>query len=440
MTTVLIVDDEAPIRFAIREILEDRGHDVIEAASGEAALARLDDADLVLTDLAMPGMDGLALLTAIRERTRGTPVVLLTARGTEKTAVLALKGGAFDYLTKPFDVGELVRTVERAAEVAALRSSEAQRRAERATGRAVVARAPEMARLIDKTLRLARRDIPVLIRGETGTGKEIIASLLHAESARAERPLVRFNCAAIPSELAEAELFGHVKGAFTGAIAARRGFFREADGGTLVLDEVGELPLALQAKLLRAVQEGEIQPVGAGKVERVDVRVVSSTNRDLAREVAEKRFREDLFYRLGVVELVVPPLRDRREDIPALARVFAARYAERFGVERVSLSAELVAELSARAWPGNVRELESTLARLVATSEDGMLTARDLEPREERRSSGETFREKVSAYERALIEEALEASDGNQSEAARRLGMSRVTLIDRIKRLAADRP
>jgi transcriptional regulator with GAF, ATPase, and Fis domain len=330
--------------------------------------------------------------------------------------------------------GGVVRAVVGAIVVASLRWRFALGGAEPATGRAVVARAPEMARLIDKTLRLARRDIPVLVRGETGTGKEIIASLLHAESARADRPLVRFNCAAIPAELAEAELFGHVKGAFTGAIAARRGFFREADGGTLVLDEVGELPLGLQAKLLRAVQEGEIQPVGAGRVEKVDVRVIASTNRDLLAEALAKRFREDLYYRLAVVELVVPPLRQRREDVAALARVFAARYAERFGVERVTLSPELIAALSARAWPGNVRELESTIARLVATSEDGALRASDLEPRAET-AGAESFREKVSAYERALIVEALDAADGNQSEAARRLGMSRVTLIDRIKRL-----
>jgi two-component system response regulator AtoC len=434
MATLLIVDDEPAIRYALSELLGERGHEVLEAGSGEEALPLVERADVVVTDLVMPGMDGLALLAAVRARAPRVPVLLLTARGTERTAVAALKGGAFDYLTKPFDVDELSLSVERAVEVARLRRGDAQRAAERTLGRAVIGRAPAMEKLLATVERLAGREVPVLVTGETGTGKELVAGLLHAEGPRESGPLVRFNCAAIPAELADAELFGHVRGAFTGATGARRGFFAQAHRGTLVLDEIGELPLALQAKLLRAVQEGEIQPVGASRIEKVDVRIVACTNRDLRAEVAAGRFREDLYYRLAVVELRVPPLRERREDIPALARAFAARAGARFGVEGVTLAPDLIEALRARDWPGNVRELEGTIARLVATCEQPTLTAADLAPDAERPPTG-TFREKVAAYERALVREALEASGGNQSEAARKLGLSRVTLIDRIRRL-----
>jgi two-component system, NtrC family, response regulator AtoC len=273
---------------------------------------------------------------------------------------------------------------------------------------------------------------------------------LHAGSPRAVRPLVRFNCAAIPAELAEAELFGHMKGAFTGATAARRGFFAEADGGTLVLDEVGELPLAVQAKLLRALQEGEIQPVGSGRVEKVDVRLVAATNRDLAAEAAAGRFREDLYYRLAVVELIVPPLRDRRDDIPALAAEFARFYGEKFGMGPVRLQAALVEALARESWPGNVRQLENTVARLAALSTGGVIGLADWRgdsdlpaaptpdetPPEERGdfATGPSLKEQVEAFERSVIARALDAAGGNQSEAARRLGTSRVTLIDKLRK------
>lgn len=437
MASVLIVDDEPAIRFALSELLGERGHDPIAVESGAGALERLDEADVVLTDLVMPGMDGLALLAAIRARAPQLPVVLLTARGTEKTAVAALKGGAFDYLTKPFDVDELAAVVDRAAEVATLRARDRRSVAERWLGAQVVGRSLAMERLWTTVERLATRDVPVLVTGETGTGKELVASLLHAASKRSDGPMVRFNCAAIPSELAEAELFGHGKGAYTGALAARRGFFAEAHGGTLVLDEVGELPLPLQAKMLRAVQSGEIQPVGKGSVEKVDVRIVACTNRDLREEVRAGRFREDLYFRLAVVEVRVPPLRERREDIAPLARSFAARFAERFAIDRVRIEPALLDALVAREWPGNVRELESTIARLVATTEDGTLRAADLAPERASDAAAQpgTFREKMAGYEKALLLEALDASDGNQSEAARRLGLSRPTMIDRLKRL-----
>ena len=433
MAKLLIVDDEAHVRFTLREVLVDAGHDVVEADGGAAALACCDDdTDAVITDLSMPGIDGLQLMAALRQRDPGLPVILLTARGSERIAVQAIKAGAYDYWTKPFDIDEVVHAAARAIEVGALRRAQRRLLAERGLDRPIVGDAPALRRVLDLAARVADRELPVLVLGETGTGKELIAGLLHAGSRRAAGPLVRFNCAAIPAELADAELFGHARGAFTGATAARRGYFSQADRGTLVLDEVAELPLPIQAKLLRALQSGEIQPLGA-RVEKVDVRLVACTHRDLRAEVAAGRFREDLYYRLAVVELRVPPLRERREDIPVLADSFARRYAARFGADPVRLTPALVQRLVARAWPGNVRELENTIARLVALGGGGDLGPEHLdEPQPS--PPANNLRAQVEAFERGLIEQAMRAAAGNQSEAARRLGMSRVTLIDKLKR------
>jgi two-component system response regulator AtoC len=440
MGRVLVVDDEPAVLFTLKEVLAERGHDPVTATGGREALGRLDGVDVVITDLSMPGMDGLALLAAVRERDASLPVVLLTAHGSEKVAVRAMKAGAYDYAAKPFDIDELVSVVERALEVRALRSATRMLAAEHAIGKRIVGSSPPMRRLLDAVARVADKDVTVLVRGETGTGKELVAALLHAQSRRAQKPIVRFNCAAIPGELAEAELFGHARGAFTGAQGARRGFFAEADGGTLVLDEIGELPLGVQAKILRAIQEGEIQPVGSGRVDRVDVRLVASTNRDLAAEARAGRFREDLYYRLAVIELVVPPLRDRAGDIPALAEEMARRYGEKFGLPGVRLAPDLLARLAAAPWPGNVRQLENTVARLLAMASGPEIDAGALEgagapePPAEAGEEGLSLREQVEAFERAIIARALAAAHGNQSEAARRLGTSRVTLIDKIKK------
>jgi two-component system response regulator AtoC len=449
MARVLLVDDDPAVLFASKEVVGAAGHEPVLARSGREALERLEGVDAVVTDFAMPEMDGLALLQAIRERDATLPVILLTAQGSERVAVRAMKAGAFEYVTKPYDIDEMTLVIERALETRGLRVQNRRLAAERAIGKAFVAESAPMRRLLDSVARVAPRDVTVLVRGETGTGKELVAALLHAQSRRASGPLVRFNCAAIPAELAEAELFGHARGAFTGATQARRGFFAEADGGTLVLDEVGELPLALQPKLLRALQEGEIQPVGAGRVERVDVRVVASTNRDLEAETRAGRFREDLFYRLAVVELVVPPLREHVEDVPALAAEFARRYAERFGMEGVRLSPALVERLRAAEWPGNVRQLENAVARLVALAVPGEIGPEALgAPRvveedaapvapEGPAPAGEdglTLREQLDALERSLIAGMLARTGGNQSEAARRLGVSRTAFIDRMKK------
>jgi DNA-binding NtrC family response regulator len=445
MAKILLVDDDPAVLFTLEEVLSDRGHRTVSAKSGLEALERLEDVDAVVTDLQMPGMDGLELTRAIRDRDRSLPVLLVTAHGNEKVAVSAMKAGAYDYLTKPFDIDEVALVVERALESRHLRVANRRLVAEQALGRRLIADSPPMRRLLDAVERLGEKDVTVLIRGETGTGKELIASLLHAHSPRSKKPFVRFNCAAIPAELAESELFGHLKGSFTGAQANRRGFFSEANGGTLVLDEIGELPIGVQAKLLRALQDGEIQPVGSARPEKVDVRVVASTNRDLRAEAAAGRFREDLYYRLAVVELQVPPLRDRRDDIPQLAQEFARRYAEKFGLDELKLSEALLARLRTTDWPGNVRQLENTVARLAALSSGGVIDVGALDPlaqtadapaREDTGNSvdGPSLREQVEAFERNLIARALQDASGNQSEAARRLGTSRVTLIDKIRK------
>ena len=454
MARVLLVDDEPALLFTLSQLLKSRGIEPVLARSAKEALSSLDGIDGVVTDYSMPEMDGVQLVQAIHERDESLPVVMLTAHGSERIAVRAMKSGAYEYVTKPFDIDEMSLVIERALEARSLRVQNRQLTAERALGRTIVGDAPAMRRVLEAVGRVGPKDITVLVRGETGTGKELIASLIHAQSRRAKGPLIRFNCAAIPGELAEAELFGHARGAFTGAIQARRGFFAEADGGTLVLDEVGELSPAVQAKLLRVLQEGEIQPVGAGRVERVDVRVVACTNRDLLAEAQARRFREDLYYRLAVVELVVPPLHEHREDIPRLSAEFARRYAERFGMQDVRLAPELIEALQRAEWPGNVRQLENAIARMVALGASGEIGVQSfagtpapaVEPGAEPPPDGTlTLREQVEALERSVIARTLAAVGGNQSEAARRLGLSRGSLIDRLKKYgfagsAADSP
>jgi two-component system, NtrC family, response regulator AtoC len=446
---ILLVDDDPGVLFALSELLEAQGAEVLTAASGAEALLRLEGVDVVVTDLAMPGMTGLELLEQIRARDRELPVILITAHGSERTAVAAMKKGAYDYLTKPFDNDEVGYCLERALETRRLRVRSRQLSLEETLGVRIVGRSPALARAIETATRLADKDVTVLVTGETGTGKELFSTLLHTRSRRAGKPLVRFNCAAIPHELAEAQLFGYARGAFTGATSAHPGYFVQAQGGTLVLDEVGELPLAVQAKLLRVLQEREVQPIGSTRVERIDVRLISSTHRDLSAEIRAGRFREDLYYRLAVVELAVPPLRDRRDDVPLLAREFVRKYSERFGLPEVAeLAPELVELLCRAPWPGNVRQLENAIARCVALATSKVIGASAFAavaaqvpdaaaaPGESQDPAGQapSYREQLDAFERNLLASALQASGNNQSEAARRLGLSRATLYDRLQR------
>ncbi len=443
---VLVADDDAGVRYTLRGMLEDEGLLVEEVGDGQAALQRLaaePAVDLVISDLRMPRMDGMELLRRTRAFTPAPNIILVTAHGSERHAVEAMKLGALDYFKKPFEVDDVLAVVRRALGTVRLEAENERLAGEVNLLRSLVFVSPAMSRLAVLVKRVGPRDVTVLITGESGTGKERIAEALVRASTRADRPFVRFNCAALTPELAEAELFGHAKGAFTGAVRARPGLFREADGGTLLLDEVGELAPAAQAKLLRVLQEGEVRPVGEDRAYPVDVRILAATHRDVGQMVQEERFREDLYYRLKVVNLHVPPLRERPEDIAALTKHFLARFAERFHVPPVQVTPELLARLTAWSWPGNVRELENALESAVALSPDGTLDVSLLPGgAEQARPEGAPragLKEKLEAYERALIVAALEETQGNRSEAARMLDIGRATLHDKLKKYGLAR-
>jgi DNA-binding NtrC family response regulator len=435
---VLVVDDDAGVRYTLREILASEGLQVEEAADGAEALARFDaePAPLVVTDLRMPGMDGMELLRRLAARAPAPRVIVITAHGSERQAVEAMKAGAYDYFRKPFENEELLAVVRRAIDAVRLAHENERLAGELALSRTMVFASEPMRRLAVLVARVAPRDVTVMISGESGTGKERVAEAIVAASRRADRAFVRFNCAALTPELAEAELFGHAKGAFTGAVRQRPGLFGEADGGTILLDEVAELAPAAQGKLLRVLQEGEVRPVGEERVRRVDVRVIAATHRDLEEEVRAGRFREDLFYRLNVVHLRIPPLRERPEDLRLLARHFLARFAERFGVSALHAQDALLDRLAAHAWPGNVRELENAIEGLVALSPPEGLDVSLLPGGGATAPEGVLLplKDRVQAYERGLVVEALRAARGNRTETARRLGISRVTLHDKLRR------
>ncbi|MBI5532347.1 MAG: sigma-54-dependent Fis family transcriptional regulator [Deltaproteobacteria bacterium] len=439
---VLVVDDDAGVRYTLREILESSDIDVAEAADGVEALSWLQGnrADLLITDLMMPNLDGMKLLERLKAIPQAPKVIMLTAHGSERHAVQAIKLGACDYFSKPFDADQVMRVVERAVAAVRMQEENEQLRAELLLSRHMVFTSDAMKRVALLVYRVAPRNVSVLITGPSGTGKERVADAIVAGSPRAAAPFVRFNCAAVPRELAEAELFGHARGAFTGAVKARIGLFREANGGTLLLDEVGEIDLATQGKLLRALQEGYIRPVGEDREVKVDVRVVAATNRDLKQEVSAGRFREDLFYRLNVVEIALPPLRDRADDIPPLIDHFLRKFTERFGTGSVTLSAPLRQALCVGSWQGNVRELEHRIERMVALSSGGVIDDETLTVQEESKEAGDGFglKEKVEAFERGLILQALREYGGNRSETARRLGIGRVTLLDKMKKYGIE--
>ena len=439
MTKVLVVDDDSGVRFTLKGLLEDEGLEVLEASDGEQGLALVErgGVDLVVSDVRMPKLDGLGLLSRIQKLAEPRPhVILVTAHGNERLAVEAIKRGAYDYFKKPFELDDVLNVVRRALGTVRLTRENSKLQSDVTLLRSLIFVSPAMSRLAELVTRVAPRDVTVLITGESGTGKERVAEALVAASKRANKPFVRFNCAAITEELAEAELFGHAKGAFTGAVKARPGLFREAEAGTLLLDEVGELGASVQSRLLRVLQEGEVRPVGEDRPVKIDVRLIAATHRDLASEVKASRFREDLYYRLKVVHLHVPALRERPEDIPALARHFLSRAAKSFGVPQAQLTGLLLEKLTAWSWPGNVRELENALESAIALSADGAIdlsllpsAASTVEVKE-----GAGLKEKLEATERGLIVAAMDAAKGNVSEAARRLRIPRVTLHDKLKK------
>jgi DNA-binding NtrC family response regulator len=450
MPRALLVDDEPAIRRRIRSILVDLGCEVVEAENGRIAIEALGGGpfDLVVTDLMMPEVDGLGVLREVRARYRHVPVVVITASGKVSDAVAAMKAGATDFVNKPFHEQEL-RDILGAATGGAPASPGATPR-QRTPG-SVIGDSPAMRDLLAQVERVGASEATVLITGESGTGKEVIARLLHGASGRAGRPFVVVNCGAIPEGLVESELFGHARGAFTGAVERRLGRFVQADGGTLFLDEIGELPPAAQAKLLRAIQEREVVPVGEAKPVPVDIRIVAATHRDLEQMVADGKFREDLFYRLAVVPLEVPTLRARSKDVPALARWFldAANIRNR---RSVTIADSALATMAAYPFPGNVRELENLVERLVVTDVDGVVTVEDL-PAKVRNAAGGAAAAAAAGpaapalgadgialdavlrdTEDRLIDEALKQAGGNKARAAQLLGINRTTLIEKLKR------
>jgi len=453
---ILVVDDEPSIRFSLAELLDGAGHEVREAPHAPAALALLDDspADLVISDLTMPAMDGLQLLDEVRSRHPGSLFVLMTAHGDERTAVRALKHGAYDYVPKPFDNEEIRALVRRAREVLALRAENARLRQELAgelhglIGESAAIR--DVARIVR---RAAPTDATVLITGESGTGKEVVARALHAESRRRSGPFVALNCSALPGELVESELFGHLKGAFTGADRDREGMFEAADGGTLFLDEIGDLALPAQAKLLRALEERQITRVGATRPTAVDVRVVAATHRPLERLAVEGGFREDLLYRLKVITLHLPPVRERREDVPAIALHFLGEMAARHRLPVRGLSDGARRALLAYDWPGNVRELRNAVERAVVMAEGEEIEAADL-PAQVTASAAplgpvdaaladlpfaEARERALDAFDRAYLQAALERHGGNVSATARALDMHRQSLQKKLRQLGLAR-
>ncbi len=436
---LLIAEDDADLRDLLQDDLEDAGYETIAAIDGRSAMSHIErereSIDLLITDVKMPGLTGKELLAAMREKRPEAPVIVITAFGSVEQAVEMVKAGASQYLTKPFDTDDLLRTVAKALEQSAPQREQARLRREMpaAPSRIIGASRP-MQELFKLIARAARNTSTVLITGESGTGKEVFARAIHDLSER-KGPFVPVNCAAIPAELIESELFGHTGQAFTGAKQARAGLFETAEGGTLFLDEVGELPLAMQPKLLRVLQEGTVRRVGADRERIVNVRVVAATNRDLEKEVAEGRFREDLYWRLNVIHLHTPPLRERPFDIPLLVEHFLNKLAERAGLPTLNVSPEALAVLTAYSWPGNVRELENVLERAAALADGPTLTHDDLPERV--RSSGKTSvllsrareqRLSLHELEKEYIIETLRMTGGNKSRAAEILGFDRRTL------------
>jgi two-component system, NtrC family, nitrogen regulation response regulator NtrX len=446
MASVLIVDDEANIRRMLGGLLEAEGYGTSQAGDGDAALNELDrsEPDVVLLDLALPGASGLEVLEAVRRRRPALPVVMMSGRATLADAVRATKLGAFHFIEKPLSAEAVLLTVASAVELRRARELSRKLTAELGAGAELVGSSQAMQELRRLIATVAPTDARVLITGESGTGKELVAAALHGASPRGPRPFVRVNSAAIPRELVESEMFGHEKGAFSGATDTRRGRFELADGGTLFLDEIADLGAEAQAKLLRAIESGQIERIGGERSIPVNVRIIAATNRDLAEEMAAGRFRDDLFYRINVLPLHLPPLRARKGDIPELVQHFFDRLRARDGLATPRLDDGALERLQTYAWPGNVRELANVCERLAILFPGRTVGARDVDGVLPAAASGEAdadrpLHERLDAYERRLIAESLEAADGSVADAARRLQTDRANLYRRMRRLGIER-
>ena len=446
MATILIVDDEAGVRGSLGAVLRDEGYTVDVAESGEACLETVArrTPDLILLDIWLPGMDGLATLERLRERRVDSQVIMISGHASVEAAVRATKLGAFDFIEKPLSIEKTVLAVRNGLRQRRLEVENRQLRARVDRPLVIVGVSPVMEQLRGQVAMAAPSNGRVLISGENGTGKELVARQIHAQSHRHTGAFVEVNCAAIPEELIESELFGHVKGAFTGAVADRRGKFEIATGGTLFLDEVGDMSLKTQAKVLRALQEQVVEPVGGQASVRVDVRVIAATNKDLQTEIRQGRFREDLYFRLNVIPIAVPPLRERQGDIMRLAEHFAAEFAREYGRRPKSFSTEARSLLETYHWPGNVRELRNTIERLMIMVPGDVVRPQDLaflefantpEAPPAPQAIGPLF-EARDAWERGYILAALAANDGNISRTAEALGLERSNLYKKMRALA----
>lgn len=450
---LLFVDDEPALRSLMAERLAERGFEVVEADTGEKALEYLDQFafDILITDLRLPGIDGTQLIEAARERYPGIVAIVITGYGTVKDAVDAIKRGASDFIAKPFQFDELVHVLDKAMEQRRLTSENAYLRSqleERYQFGGILGRSRPMQKLFHLLETVARSNSTILITGETGTGKEVVARAIHHNSPRRAHRFIALNCSAIPEALLEAELFGHVRGAFTGAVGTRQGRFEQAHKGTLFLDEVGTMSTALQMKLLRALQEREFERVGDNQTIKVDVRVIAATNSNLAEMVAQGAFREDLFYRLNVIPIHLPPLRDRRDDIPVLAKHFLEKFA---AGSQMQISQGAMRVLMAYPWPGNVRQLENAIERAVTLSSGRKdIDVVDLPPEiqdvpqavatpfVEFPEEGMDMPAYLTSIERDLIQRSLQRTGGNRNKAAELLRIKRTTLVEKLKRLGPD--
>ena len=451
-STVLVIEDDEGQRRILEYNLEEEGYTVLTAADGPSALRICEETrlDLVLTDVRMPAMGGIEALTRLKAMRPDLPVVVLTAHGTIDSAVEAMKLGAFDYLTKPVDRDQLRSTVKKALDVGALSRENRYLReviATRFSFASMIAGSRAMRAVTDTAARVASSDTTVLLEGESGTGKELLAKAIHFHSTRSTGPFVPINCAAIPEHLLESELFGHRRGSFTGAISDKQGRFEAAEGGTIFLDELGDLPLLLQVKLLRVLQEREIDKIGDSRPRKVNVRVIAATNRDLEKMASDGAFREDLYYRLAVVSIRVPPLRERLDDIPFLIEHFLEKHSSRLGRPRPRIERSVYSALNLYAWPGNIRELENVVERALVLDRDGILMLDDLPDRfhgPERRLGNvriELPDEGISLeeVERQLLLAALVKHDWNQTRAAAYLGITRSTLLYRMQKFRLER-
>jgi len=461
--TILIVDDDAQLRQSFDKLLTEEGHTVQTAPTGEAGIAMVRESvpDMVVMDVRLPGMSGLEAFRAVHEIEPRLPVIVMTAFGTTETAIEATKLGAFDYVLKPFEIPEILALIDQALEAGRFMRSKLEIDVvpEVASADAIIGRSKAMQEVYKAIGRVASTDATVLIRGESGTGKELVARAIYQFGLQADKPFLVINCVAIPETLLESELFGYEKGAFTGAVSRRVGKIQQAHGGTVFLDEIGDMPFSIQAKVLRLLQEKSIERLGGREPIPVDVRIIAATNRDLEAAITEGRFREDLYYRLKVVTLWLPPLRDRLDDIPLLADYFLVRFTRDMDIENPGMTEEAKALLTSRPWPGNVRELANTIQKALIFSRGGPITIEDISRVIERNrvsaerddtvneairqwvrntltsgSAKDIFNALMDRFARMLIVEALKLTSGNRARAAKLLGISRPTLLSRIEK------